>query len=349
MSTEADLTLPGRVVVTGGLGFVGSHLCRSLLGDGHEVVAVDDASTGCLDNVADLLSNPLFRLVRASVMDPGVMDEAMAGAAVVFHLAAAVGVRLIVDDPLRTIETNIAGTKAVLDAALGRPVRVVVASTSEVYGKSDRFPWAEDDDIVLGPTSVRRWNYAASKMIDEFVALGYHRQHDLDTVVVRLFNVVGPRQTGQYGMVVPRFVRAALDGEPLPVHGDGTQRRCFLHVHDAVDAFRRLGACDGAVGEVVNIGATEEVSILELAGRILDAVGRPEGRSADGAEGRTVFVPYEVAFDASFEDIPRRVPSIEKIHRLTGWAPVRTLEQIIDDVIADQRSQTELRLARAAG
>jgi UDP-glucose 4-epimerase len=318
-----------RALITGGIGFVGSHLAEALLRQGDQVTVIDDASTGRIENVGHLLEHPQFRHVAGSVADEVVIDQLVGECDIVFHLAAAVGVKLVVENPLLTIETNVSGTEVVLRAAHRHGTKVLIASTSEVYGKGSRIPFAEDDDVVLGPTRNSRWGYAASKMLDEFLGLAYYHQKGLPVVIFRLFNTVGPRQTGQYGMVVPRFVQAALRGEPLTVYGDGQQSRCFLHVSDAVDAMMKLAECPQAVGEVFNVGSTEQVTILELAQRVLKHVAV----SKNGHEP-IVYVPYEQAYAAGFEDMRRRVPDVSKIHRFTGWEPKHTLDEILRDVIA---------------
>jgi UDP-glucose 4-epimerase len=267
------------------------------------------------------------------------LDEFVAGSDVVFHLAAAVGVRLVIENPIDTISTNVAGTEHVLQAAARHGVKVLVASTSEVYGKAQKLPFSEDDDIVLGPSSRSRWCYAASKLVDEFVGLGYYQQKQLPVVVFRLFNTVGPRQSGQYGMVVPRFVRAALEGKPLTIHGDGTQSRCFTHVRDAVSAIIALSDSETAPGQVFNIGSTEPVSILELAERVLRAVNGDGPRDP----GAFAFIPYDDVYGPGFEDMKRRVPDIAKISAHTGWQPQRTLNDILLDVIEDMSMRCSRR------
>jgi UDP-glucose 4-epimerase len=318
-----------RVLITGGIGFVGSHLAEALLQKGDRVTVIDNESTGRVENVAHFMGHPQFRYEVGNVADQAAIDRLVSECDIVFHLAAAVGVKLIVENPLLTIETNVAGTETVLKAAQRHGTKVLIASTSEVYGKGSRIPFAEDDDVVLGATRNSRWGYAASKMLDEFLGLAYYHQKDLPVIMFRLFNTVGPRQTGQYGMVVPRFVQAALRGEPLTVYGDGQQSRCFLHVADAVDAIVKLAECPQAVGEVFNVGSTEQVTILELAQRVLQHVQM----SKNGHEP-IVYVPYEQAYAAGFEDMRRRVPDISKIHRFTGWKPQHTLDEILRDVIA---------------
>ena len=320
-----------RVLITGGAGFIGSHLAREFLAAGHHVTALDDVSTGTWENLFDLAGEGRLKCVEGSVVDRPLIDALVRDADVVCHLAAAVGVRLIVEEPLQSLRTNLMGTEAVLEAASGRPVRVLLASTSEVYGKSTRMPFREDEDVVIGPTLRNRWSYAAGKMVDEFLGLAYHQQRGLAVVVFRLFNTVGPRQTGRYGMVVPRFVQAALDGKPLPVYGDGHQSRCFLHVRDAVDAIRRLADCPEAVGQVFNVGSTERVTILELAERVLARTDGTVHRE------RITYVPYEAVYPPGFEEIRARVPDISKIASVTGWRPSRNLDAILDDVILSRR------------
>ncbi len=331
---------PRRALVTGGAGFIGSHLVEALLARGDRVTALDDLSTGRIANLQHLLDDDRFALVIDDVTNREAVAAAVGESDVVFHLAAAVGVNLILDDPLRSIETNVLGTKNVLEAAVPNRLQVLVASTSEVYGKGGRVPQREDDDIILGATRMSRWSYAAAKMLDEFLALSYHYETGLSVVAFRLFNTVGPRQTGAYGMVVPRFVAAALRGQPLPVYGDGRQSRCFLHVRDAVEAIVRLADCPVAIGEVVNVGSTESVSILELAERVLGHV--------DVGGGLISIVPYEEAYPSGgYEDIRRRVPDISKIGALTGWHPTRTLDDILADVVAEKTAALTLQQAVA--
>jgi len=336
-----------RAIITGGAGFIGSHLAEALLADGHQVTAIDNLSTGRPENVEQVLGDPGFELVLGDVADAALLDRHVAGSDVVFHLAAAVGVRLILADPIQSFKTNVLGTESVLNAAARHDAKVLIASTSEVYGKVARTPQQESDDVLLGATSYSRWSYAACKMLDEFIGLAYARR-GLPVVVFRLFNTVGPRQTGAYGMVVPRFVHAALRSEALHVHGDGSQSRCFLHVSDAVEAILRLERSTRAVGDVFNIGSTESVTILELAERVLAAVdghgwnGLADKPSRSLARELIVLTPYEDAFPAGgFEDIRCREPAIEKIRRVTRWVPKRTLEDILRDVIADQARDLE--------
>jgi len=318
-----------RVLITGGMGFIGSHLAETLLEQGHQVTVIDDLSTGRFDNVSHLTRDRRFSFVVDSITTPGALRPLLKDGDIVFHLAAGVGVKLIVENPLQCIKVNVAGTEAVLEAALSFKVPVLIASTSEVYGKGSRIPFAEDDDVVLGSTRFSRWSYAAAKMVDEFLGLAYYRQKGLPVVIFRLFNTVGPRQTGQYGMVVPRFVQAALAGAPLRVYGDGGQSRCFLHVKDAVQAIVSLASCPEAVGEVLNVGSTESVTILELARRVLQLTGYP-----GEPDERIVFVPYREAYGEGFEDMRQRVPDTSKLRRYTGWESRHGLEQILQDVIA---------------
>jgi UDP-glucose 4-epimerase len=333
-SSAQDLDRRGdarrRDLITGGAGFIGSHLAAELLRRGHRVTIIDDLSTGSMDNVAPLLADPAFRVVVGDVVTDPRLEELVAASDVVFHLAAVVGVQLVVEDALTTMRTNVLGTEAVLEAAAHHGTPVMVASTSEVYGKCASLPAREDDDTLLGASRKSRWCYATSKLADEFLALAYQRQLGLPVVVFRLFNTVGPRQTGRYGMVVPRFVAAALDGGSLPVHGDGRQSRSFLHVDDAVDAILRLADEPLAVGRVFNVGSTHEVEILELALRVIE---RTRSRSRGVAD--LVFVPYEEAYAAGYEDVRRRYPDTTRVRELTGWAPRRTLDDIIDDVADD--------------
>lgn len=312
-------------LVTGGAGFIGSHLVEALLKDGHTVAIIDDLSTGSMLNIDHVKKEPRFQYVLDTVMNRAVMMEMIDRADVIVHLAAAVGVRLIVESPVRTIETNIKGTEVVLELAAKKKKKVLIASTSEVYGKALKVPFCEDDDLVMGATGKGRWSYACSKMIDEFLALAYWREKQVPTVVVRLFNTVGPRQTGQYGMVVPRFVTQARRNEPITVYGDGTQRRCFTWVGDVVRALIALSQHPGAVGEIFNLGSTEEVTILELAER---------AKGLTGSQSPILFVPYEQAYAKGFEDMARRVPSIEKAERLIGYRPTMGLDGILKSVNA---------------
>ena len=314
-----------RALVTGGAGFIGSHLTEALLQAGHEVVILDDLSTGRRANLAAVEAHPRLELAEGSVTDEPLVRKLVAGAEVVYHLAAAVGVRLILDRPVGTIETNIVGTETILRAARERRPRVVLASTSEVYGKNDRVPLSEDDDRVLGPTTKSRWSYACSKAIDEFLALAYYHEHGVPVTIVRFFNTIGPRQTGQYGMVVPRFVRQALDGGPITVYGDGRQSRCFTDVEDTVRATIALSLAPAAVGEVFNVGNTHELTIETLAERV---------RTLTRSDATIVRVPYDEAFKPGFEDLRRRVPDIRKAERVVGYRPRVPLDETLTRVIA---------------
>jgi UDP-glucose 4-epimerase len=314
-----------RVLITGGAGFVGSHLSEALLGRGDEVYVLDDLSTGSIDNIAHLKSNPKFHYTIESVTNEPLLAELVDRCDTVVHLAAAVGVKLIVESPVRTIETNVHGTEVVLKVANKKKKLVLIASTSEVYGKSAKVPFHEDDDLVLGPTSKHRWAYACSKMIDEFLALAYWKERKLPVIIVRLFNTVGPRQTGQYGMVVPNFVRQALANEPITVFGDGTQSRSFTYVGDVVRAVVALINEPRAIGQVFNIGNGQEISIRDLAVRI---------KEMTGSTSPIVTIPYDQAYEAGFEDMPRRVPDISKIRALIGYEPTVELDDILTRVIA---------------
>jgi UDP-glucose 4-epimerase len=316
-------------LVTGGAGFIGSHLCERLLADGHRVLVLDDLSTGRFDNVAHLEGHAGFELRVASVTDPPIVERCVIESDAVFHLASAVGVKLVVDQPVKTIETIVGGTDNVLRfcARYRRPV--LLTSTSEVYGKSEKIPFAEGDDCVIGPTTTRRWAYACAKAIDEFLAMAHWNESRLPVVVARLFNTVGPRQTGRYGMVIPRFVEQALAGEPITVYGDGTQSRCFAHVLDVVDALVTLMSRPAARGEVFNIGNDEEVTILQLAERV---------RKITGSSSPIRLVPFSQAYAAGFEDMVRRVPDLGKIRNLIGYRPKRSLDMILADVRAEREA-----------
>jgi UDP-glucose 4-epimerase len=318
-----------RILITGGAGFIGSHLSEALLDAGHQVLVIDDLSTGAIDNIAHLKSRPGFEYTIDSVFNESLVAEMIDRADAVFHLAAAVGVKLIVERPVHTIETNVHGTEVVLRHAAKKKKLVFIASTSEVYGKSAAVPFHEDADLVMGATSRHRWAYACSKALDEFLALAYWKEKKQPIVVVRFFNTVGPRQTGQYGMVVPNFVRQALSGEPITVFGDGTQSRSFTYVGDAVDALMKLMAYPGAIGQVFNVGNGEEVTILALAERI---------RMLAGSNSPIVKIPYEQAYEAGFEDMPRRVPDLSKIHAAIGYQPKVGLDEIIRRVVESMRS-----------
>ena len=330
-----------RTLITGGAGFIGSHLAEALLARGDEVAILDDLSTGSIDNIEHLKGVPGFRYVIDSVMNEPLLAEMIDRCDVVFHLAAAVGVRLIIEEPTRTIETNVGGTEVVLRNAAKKGRKVVIASTSEVYGKSADVPFREDADLVLGPTSKHRWAYACSKMLDEFLALAYHAEKHVPVVIVRFFNTIGPRQTGRYGMVVPRFVTQALAGEPITVYGDGTQSRSFTWVGDVVRALLALVDHPGAVGGVFNVGNGEEITIRALAERI---------RTMTSSASPIVTIPYDEAYEAGFEDMPRRVPDIAKIRALIGYEPRVGLHDMLSEIIgeAERASSRRRGVARAA-
>jgi UDP-glucose 4-epimerase len=315
-------------LITGAAGFIGSHLVDALLARGSRVLGLDNLSTGRLENVAHHLGDPRFHFARASLEDAMVLDRLASQADVIVHLAAALGVEFVVTHPVQTIETNIMGTEVVLRVALRYGCRVLLASSSEVYGKGSKIPFSEDDDVLIGATSKSRWGYAASKMVDEFLGLAYHREHDLPVVPFRLFNTAGPRQSGRYGMVIPRFVGQALRGEPITIFGDGTQRRCFCNVDDAVRAIIGLGEHPAAPGQTFNIGSDEEVTIQQLAKRIKAIADSPS---------EIVYVPYTEAYPAGFEDMVRRVPNIERIHEVLGWRPSVTLDETLLQVRDDMR------------
>jgi UDP-glucose 4-epimerase len=320
-----------RTLITGGAGFIGSHLAERLLALGHEVQALDNLSTGSIDNISHLKSHPGFSYVVDTVTNEPLLAEMIDHSDVVFHLAAAVGVKLIVEQPVHTIETNVHGTEVVLKHANKKKKLVFVASTSEVYGKSTDVPFRESADVVLGPSAKHRWAYACSKMIDEFLALAYWKEKKLPVVVVRLFNTVGPRQTGQYGMVLPTFVRQAMAGHPMTVFGDGTQSRSFTDVSDVVGALITLASEPRAIGEVFNIGNTGEISIRDLADRV---------KARTGSRSPIQLIPYDQAYEEGFEDMPRRVPDLSKLRSLIGYEPQVGLEDIIGRVIEYFRTRT---------
>jgi UDP-glucose 4-epimerase len=314
-----------RYLITGGAGFIGSHLAERLLGRGDHVVLLDNLSTGSMENIRHLKTSERMEYHLDSIENRRLVAELVDDADIVVHLAAAVGVRLIVESPVRTIETNVNGTQIILEAAERKRKLVLTASTSEVYGKSTQVPFREEADLVLGPTTKGRWSYAASKALDEFLALSYWRERKVPVVVVRLFNTVGPRQTGRYGMVLPNFVKQALDNAPITVYGSGTQSRCFCDVRDTVEALIRLMDTDKSVGEVVNIGNTEEISMTALAETV---------RARTKSSSEITYVPYDQAYEPGFEDMMRRVPSVEKLQVLTGFRPQTKLPEIIDRVSA---------------
>lgn len=318
-----------KYLITGGAGFIGSHLAEALIAAGHRVEVIDDLSTGNIENIEHLKGNDRFRYVIDSVYNEPLLAELIDRADVIFHLAAAVGVRLIVESPVRTIETNIKGTELVLKHASKKGKKVLIASSSEVYGKGSKVPFSEDDDMLLGPTTKSRWSYACSKAIDEFLALSYWKERKLPTIVVRLFNTVGPRQVGHYGMVVPRFVKQALSGGPITVYGDGKQTRCFAHVKDVVDGLMKLVDEERALGGVFNIGSDEEISIEDLARRVQQKVNpRAEIR----------YIPYDQAYEVGFEDLRRRVPDLTKIRSIIGYSTRYNFDQTLDSVIEHIRS-----------
>lgn len=321
-----------HALITGGAGFIGSHLTERLLAAGHTVTIIDDLSTGRFKNIAALESNPHFRYAIEDIRNIHVMDRLVSECDVIFHLAAAVGVQKIISEPINTIEINVGGTEVLLKTARRYRKKVLLASTSEIYGKGVRFPFHEDDDRLIGPTTRSRWSYATSKAIDEFLALAYHKEVGLPVVIFRLFNTVGPRQTGQYGMVLPRFVQAALRDEPLKVYGDGQQTRCFCNVRDVVEAIYALSETPQAIGQVYNIGSQEEVTIGELAERV---------RSRSKSASEIQLIPYEQAYEAGFEDFRRRVPSLEKIQGTVEWEPTTSLDDTIDQIIHYYREEAE--------
>jgi UDP-glucose 4-epimerase len=314
-----------RFLITGGAGFIGSHLAERLLDRGDRVVLLDNLSTGSMDNIRHLKTSERMEYHLDNIENHQLVAELVDDADVIVHLAAAVGVKLIVESPVRTIETNVNGTQRILEAACKKRKLVLTASTSEVYGKNVNVPFREDADLVLGPTTKGRWSYAASKALDEFLALSYWKEKKLPVIVVRLFNTVGPRQTGRYGMVLPNFVKAALDNSAISVYGDGKQSRCFCDVRDTVEALIRLIDSNRAVGEVVNVGNTEEVSIESLARLV---------KQRTGSSSAIEFIPYDRAYEPGFEDMMRRVPNVEKLHAITGFRPQTPLNEIIDRVAA---------------
>lgn len=333
---SSSSTPPGRrrYLITGGAGFIGSHLTQLLLDEGHQVSAIDNLSTGRIENVTPFIGRPGYHFSRASITSEVVLDRLAAESDIIIHLAAAVGVERIIDHPVETIETNVMGTELVLQAALRYNCRVLIASTSEVYGKGAKIPFAEEDDVLLGPTCRNRWGYAASKMVDEFLGFAYVQEYGLPVVVMRFFNTVGPRQSGQYGMVVPRFVGCALTGKPISVYGDGTQSRCFCDVRDVVRAVAGLAVHPGAVGQVVNIGSQFEISIAGLAERI---------KSLLKSSSPIRYIPYDQAYAPGFEDMQRRVPDTTRIEKLIGWKPRikldETLRAVRDELVNRQKQE----------
>jgi UDP-glucose 4-epimerase len=313
-----------RYLITGGAGFIGSHLAERLVRDGHSVVIMDDLCTGAIHNIERLKNHPSCDYIIDTIFNRPLLAELVDDCDVIFHLAASVGVRLIVESPVRTIDTNVKGTEGVLECAAKKKKKVLIASTSEVYGKASKIPFSEDDDLVMGPTCKGRWSYACSKAIDEFLALAYWKEHRLPVVIARLFNTVGPRQTGRYGMVLPTFVRQALLCQPLTVYGDGTQSRCFAHVSDTVEALIGLSEHPQAVGEIFNIGSQQEITIGELAELV-----KTMAHSSSAIE----YVPYDEAYEEGFEDMHRRVPDISKIQRLINFQPTKNTHEIVQSVI----------------
>ncbi len=322
-----------KVLVTGGAGFIGSHVAEHLLKKGHVVDVLDDLSTGRLENVQPLLEHPSFHLEVDTMLNSPLLSRMMKGCDAVVHMAAAVGVQLIVSDPVGTIETNVKGTEAVLELAEKDRKRVLLASTSEVYGKSSKIPFSENDDLVLGPTNRARWSYACSKAIDEFLGLAYWTERDVPVTIVRLFNTVGPRQVGRYGMVLPTLVRQALTNQPLTVFGDGGQSRCFCHVEDVVRALTDLLTKEQTEGEVYNVGSDEEVTIKELASRVIEAAH---------SSSRISLIPYEEAYPPGFEDMRRRVPDLRKLQEAIGFSPAYDLDGIVRSVVAYHRDSSGL-------
>jgi len=313
-----------KALVTGGAGFIGSHLVERLLSDGHQVAVIDNLSTGSLKNIDDFEDHADFEFVEGDIRCAELMEPLIEGCDVIFHLAAAVGVRLIAEDPVHTIETNIGGTETVLDIANRFGRKILLASTSEVYGKSEAVPFSEDDDIVLGSTSMPRWAYACSKAIDEFLGLAFHQQYGLGVVIARFFNTIGPRQTGRYGMVVPRFVQKALNDEPLQIYGTGDQTRCFCYVVDVVEAITRLMNCEDAAGRVFNVGTSEEIAITALADKVIEIAGSRSSKQ---------FVPYETAYGRPIEDMMRRVPNVERIRETVGWESGTNLDETLRIIV----------------
>jgi len=319
-----------RALVTGGAGFIGSHLTERLLKDGNKVAVIDNLSTGRLENIEDFKNHADFEFVEGDIRNAELIEPLVEKSDVIFHLAAAVGVKLIAEDPVHTIETNIGGTEIVLNIANKFGRKILIASSSEVYGKSEAVPFHEDDDIVLGSTCLSRWSYACSKAVDEFLGLAFHQQYGLDVVIGRFFNTIGPRQTGQYGMVVPRFVQTALDNQTLQIYGTGRQTRCFCYVADLIEAIIGLMNCEQAAGRVYNIGTNEEISIEELADKIIQITA---------SKSKKEFVPYEVAYGKPIEDMMRRVPSIERISKTIGWEPKTSLDETLRLIVGSLKQK----------
>ena len=325
-----------NVLITGGAGFIGSHLAEDLLKQGHSVCALDDLSTGNYGNIQHLLGHERFLFEQCSILDKYSTERYVRESDVVYHLAAAVGVKYIMENPLKAIQFNIHGTELILELASKWHQKVMIASTSEVYGKNGAIPYREDGDRLMGATTAARWSYASTKALDEFMALAYHKEQDVPVVIIRFFNICGPRQTGQYGMVVPRFVRNALLNEPVTVHGDGTQSRCFTYVKDAVGAAITLMETDKAVGEIFNVGSTQEIQIRDLAQKVIELAG---------SSSKIEYIPYENVYGEGFEDMKRRVPDITKISNLIGWKPEMGLDELLQKVIEYEKSNTESTVA----
>ncbi|MCB2136893.1 MAG: SDR family NAD(P)-dependent oxidoreductase [Rhodobacteraceae bacterium] len=318
-----------KILITGGAGFIGSHLAERLVSEGHSVVVLDDLSTGRRENLAALGGSNRFRFIEGNILDAGLVQQLTDECDAIFHLAAAVGVKLIMDEPSRSILTNVTGTENVLKAALKDKKLTFIASTSEVYGKAAKFPFSEDDDLTIGATRNLRWSYACAKTLDEFLTLAYVREYKLPAIILRFFNTTGPRQTGRYGMVLPNFVQSALDGKPLMVHGTGEQSRCFGHVADVVEALVRLMATPAAQGQVFNVANDQEVTIRQLAEQVIAATGSP-------SEIR--LIPYSDVYPEGFEDMARRLPDVSKLERTIGFRPRRPLSEIIADIVAEKRA-----------
>lgn len=325
-----------HILITGGAGFIGSHLSETLIEEGHQVVAIDNLSTGSYENIEHLVKNKKFTFVFDTIENTTVLDRIVSEVDLIYHLAAAVGVDLIVKDPVNVIRSNVLGTEIVLQTAKRYRRKTIIASTSEIYGKSENTPFKEDDDSILGPTIKNRWSYACSKLIDEFSALAYFHEFHLPIIIVRFFNTVGPRQTGRYGMVIPRMVGQALKNQPITVYGTGQQRRCFCHVTDVIKALLKLSNEDGAIGNIFNVGSTEEISIIDLAEKI---------KTLTQSNSQIVYISYDKAYEQGFEDIKRRVPSIDKINQLIGFEPKITLEETIKDIIEFEKRKGEQSLS----
>jgi len=323
-----------KALITGGAGFIGSHLTECLLEKGHGVTVIDNLSTGCLANLENVKTNPQFKFVQGDIRDNKLVGTLVETNDVVFHLAAAVGVKLIAEDPVHTIETNIGGTESVLEAANKFGTKILIASSSEVYGKSEDVPFSEDDDLVLGSTSLSRWSYACSKAIDEFLGLAFYQQYGLNVVITRFFNTIGPRQTGQYGMVVPRFVRWALENKPIQIYGTGEQQRCFCYVKDLVKAVVDLICCEKAAGKVYNVGSDEEISVEELADIIIKMTG---------SKSKKEFVPYEVAYGRPIEDMMRRIPSLVQVKEAIGWESKTSLAETLQVIIDSEKLKKNIQ------